>query len=210
MSRKSPEKKTGIDTGEDPGRTRNNNPGVSKLFISQRKDHQKRPCDSKKERHYQARGLTKRRSLGGGLIRETTQKISKTIQESRPINYPINHPGTTQKNHPETARKPPRKTTRIPPRYHPVHPPNTTPIPPESPFRGTPPIPPGLPPKRLLTTLERKILVVIESEPAVSRKEIANVLNISPETVKKYIKKLKRKSVLRRVGPAKGGHWEVV
>ncbi|MCK4614424.1 MAG: winged helix-turn-helix transcriptional regulator [Thermoplasmata archaeon] len=51
---------------------------------------------------------------------------------------------------------------------------------------------------------------MIESEPAVSRKEIANVLNISPETVKKYIKKLKRKSVLRRVGPAKGGHWEVV
>ena len=39
---------------------------------------------------------------------------------------------------------------------------------------------------------------------------MAEKLNISPETIKKNIEKLKAKRILKRIGPDKGGHWEIV
>lgn len=61
-----------------------------------------------------------------------------------------------------------------------------------------------------ITELERRVLDEIERKPGISRNEIADVLNLSPETIKEYIERLKDKGVLRRVGPDKGGHWEVL
>lgn len=61
-----------------------------------------------------------------------------------------------------------------------------------------------------LTRLEQKILDIVVKNPSVTQKEIAHQLKISSETVKEYVSKLKSKGVLRRVGPDKGGHWEVI
>ena len=55
-----------------------------------------------------------------------------------------------------------------------------------------------------------KILVLIESEPIISAKEIAEKLGIISRSVEKHIKNLRDKGILRRVGPDKGGHWEIV
>ncbi len=38
--------------------------------------------------------------------------------------------------------------------------------------------------------------------------EIADILGISRRAVAKQIEKLKNEGKLRRIGPAKGGHWE--
>ena len=43
-----------------------------------------------------------------------------------------------------------------------------------------------------------------------TRGQLAEKLNISPETIKKNIEELKAKKILKRIGPDKGGHWEIV
>ena len=55
----------------------------------------------------------------------------------------------------------------------------------------------------------QKILVLIESDPIISAKEMAEKLGIASRSVEKHIKNLRDKGILRRVGPDKGGHWEI-
>ena len=40
--------------------------------------------------------------------------------------------------------------------------------------------------------------------------EIAQQLNRTERTIERLINKLKADKVIRRIGPAKGGHWEVL
>jgi predicted HTH transcriptional regulator len=39
---------------------------------------------------------------------------------------------------------------------------------------------------------------------------MAETIGISPRAVEKHIANLKKKGVLKRVGPDRGGYWEVV
>ncbi|MCU0666939.1 MAG: hypothetical protein MUF05_07590 [Candidatus Omnitrophica bacterium] len=39
---------------------------------------------------------------------------------------------------------------------------------------------------------------------------MADIVGLSSRAVEKHLSKLKEKGVLRRIGPDKGGHWEVV
>jgi ATP-dependent DNA helicase RecG len=55
-----------------------------------------------------------------------------------------------------------------------------------------------------------KILALIKANPTIAAKNIAETIGISPRAVEKTIAKLKKEKQLRRVGPYKGGHWEVV
>jgi ATP-dependent DNA helicase RecG len=55
-----------------------------------------------------------------------------------------------------------------------------------------------------------KILKLLKNFPALSAREVADRLELSPRAVEKQIAKLREKGLLRRVGPAKGGHWEVL
>lgn len=54
-----------------------------------------------------------------------------------------------------------------------------------------------------------KILHHLRAEPALSAKALAEKLGISSRAVEKQIDLLKKDGRLVRVGPAKGGHWEV-
>ena len=54
-----------------------------------------------------------------------------------------------------------------------------------------------------------KILNVLKVEPELTAKEIARRLEISPRAVEKQIAKLRGAGLLHRIGPAKGGRWEV-
>ena len=65
-------------------------------------------------------------------------------------------------------------------------------------------------PPKTITQLEQNILNIINNNPQTTRNEIAEKLNISPETVKEYLTKLKEKKFLKRVGPDKGGYWKVI
>ena len=61
-----------------------------------------------------------------------------------------------------------------------------------------------------LTKKQTIVLEQIEKKPEISRKELAHILGINPSAVQKHIQGLKDKGYMRRIGPDKGGHWEVV
>jgi ATP-dependent DNA helicase RecG len=54
-----------------------------------------------------------------------------------------------------------------------------------------------------------KIVALIRTEPRLSAREIAGRIGISPRAVEKQIAALKKDGRLRRIGPAKGGYWEL-
>ena len=74
---------------------------------------------------------------------------------------------------------------------------------------NTPQITPQITPQKP-TELEQKILNVIKDKSTASRADISKKLKISEDTVKEYLEKLKKKGLLKRVGPDKGGYWEVL
>ncbi len=55
-----------------------------------------------------------------------------------------------------------------------------------------------------------KILVFLRKRNTASAREIAKALGLTSRAVEKQIAALKAAGRLRRVGPAKGGHWDVV
>jgi len=57
---------------------------------------------------------------------------------------------------------------------------------------------------------ERKVLGIIDRNKFVTIPELAATLRISTTAVENNLAKLKSKKVLKRVGPDKGGHWEIV
>ncbi|OGW47805.1 MAG: hypothetical protein A2V62_05720 [Nitrospirae bacterium RBG_19FT_COMBO_58_9] len=54
-----------------------------------------------------------------------------------------------------------------------------------------------------------KILDLLRKSPTLATREVVQQLGISQHAVEKQIDTLKREGCLRRVGPAKGGYWEV-
>ena len=56
----------------------------------------------------------------------------------------------------------------------------------------------------------QKILDIIGQNSFVTRAELAKETGLSDGGVKKQLKKLQAKGTLKRVGPDKGGHWEVI
>ncbi len=61
-----------------------------------------------------------------------------------------------------------------------------------------------------LTKKQELVLNQIENKQGISRRELARILQINPSAVQKHIQGLKEKGYIRRIGPDKGGHWEVV
>ena len=54
-----------------------------------------------------------------------------------------------------------------------------------------------------------KILKLIARNPQITVKELTTLVDLSRRGVEKNIKKLQEQGLLRRVGPDKGGHWEI-
>jgi len=54
-----------------------------------------------------------------------------------------------------------------------------------------------------------KILELLKRQPALSANALAEKMNISSRAVEKQIGLLKKNGKLRRIGPAKGGRWNV-
>jgi ATP-dependent DNA helicase RecG len=55
-----------------------------------------------------------------------------------------------------------------------------------------------------------KILALLKANPELSAREVAEAMGITSRAVEKQISKLRDEDRIRRIGPAKGGHWEVV
>lgn len=56
----------------------------------------------------------------------------------------------------------------------------------------------------------QKILELITSNPYITIEDLAGNLGISDRGVKKNISKLKSDGLIRRIGPDKGGYWEII
>ncbi len=54
-----------------------------------------------------------------------------------------------------------------------------------------------------------KILAVVRSDPNITIPELAKLAGVSSRTIERNLWKLQGQGLLRRVGPAKGGHWEL-
>lgn len=61
-----------------------------------------------------------------------------------------------------------------------------------------------------LTLKQSAVLGLIKADPSISRKAISEKLGINPSAVQKHLNVLRTKKVIQRVGPDKGGHWEIV
>ena len=55
-----------------------------------------------------------------------------------------------------------------------------------------------------------KIIKQIAENPKVTVKELTTIVGLSRRGVEKNIKKLQECGIIRRVGPDKGGHWEII
>lgn len=60
-----------------------------------------------------------------------------------------------------------------------------------------------------LTLIQKRILEEIKEAPYLTYEEIASILRKSRITVMRNIGVLKNKKLIKRIGPNKGGHWEV-
>ena len=61
-----------------------------------------------------------------------------------------------------------------------------------------------------LSQNQQSIIEAIIHNPYVSARELSEIVGISSRKIEENIKKLKAQGVVKRLGPAKGGYWEIV
>ena len=57
---------------------------------------------------------------------------------------------------------------------------------------------------------QKKILELVKENPQISKNDLSKKIGISATAIDKNIDRLKEKGLLKRIGPDKGGYWEVV
>jgi ATP-dependent DNA helicase RecG len=62
----------------------------------------------------------------------------------------------------------------------------------------------------ILSDNQQKIIKLIRLNNHISARELSSELAISQRKVEENISKLKEKGKLKRLGPAKGGQWEII
>ncbi len=55
-----------------------------------------------------------------------------------------------------------------------------------------------------------KILDAIKNNPKITQNELAEIAGLTRRGIEWNLAKLKEKGIIRRIGPAKGGHWGVI
>ena len=59
-------------------------------------------------------------------------------------------------------------------------------------------------------TTQERILALIEAEPEITRRLLAERVGITPDGVKYHLDKLRAAGVIRHVGATRAGRWEVL
>jgi len=57
---------------------------------------------------------------------------------------------------------------------------------------------------------DQKIIALIAQNQAITGRELAKAIGISVSGVKYQLKRLQQSGLIRRIGPDKGGHWEII
>ena len=61
-----------------------------------------------------------------------------------------------------------------------------------------------------MTPKQSAVLELVRQDPTISRKDISEKLDINESAIQKHLDILKGKKIIQRVGPDKGGHWELL
>ena len=61
-----------------------------------------------------------------------------------------------------------------------------------------------------LSTTRAKIVRIIWKNPNTTAQSISKEINIASRNVQEHLRKLQEQGVIRRIGPDKGGHWEII
>ena len=64
--------------------------------------------------------------------------------------------------------------------------------------------------KSTLKGTQKNIVDIILNNPDVTISQIAARLGLNPRGIDKHLKRLRDQGIIRRVGPDKSGHWEVI
>jgi hypothetical protein len=64
--------------------------------------------------------------------------------------------------------------------------------------------------EKLSEKTPRCILAALAQNPKVTIADLAEIVGVSDRTIERHLKRLQAQGRFRRVGPAKGGHWEVL
>ena len=57
---------------------------------------------------------------------------------------------------------------------------------------------------------QEMILDEIRKHPFTTCEQLAKVIGITPDGIKKQLEKMKKAKRIKHVGPTKGGHWEII
>ncbi len=58
--------------------------------------------------------------------------------------------------------------------------------------------------------ITQKIINAIDENPKISQTELAEKINVSTDSIKYHLNKLKKAGIIKRVGADRGGHWELI
>ena len=61
-----------------------------------------------------------------------------------------------------------------------------------------------------LSAMRGRIVKIIWKNPNLTAQSISKEVEIAPRNVQEHLKYLQKAGVLRRVGPDKGGYWEII
>ena len=64
--------------------------------------------------------------------------------------------------------------------------------------------------KEKIEKSKEKIMRFISENPQITTNQLAELTHLSIAGVEKNLRQLKEQNLIRRVGPDKGGHWEVI
>lgn len=64
--------------------------------------------------------------------------------------------------------------------------------------------------KEKIEKSKEKIMRFISENPQITTNQLAELIHLSIAGVEKNLRQLKEQNLIRRVGPDKGGHWEVI
>lgn len=63
--------------------------------------------------------------------------------------------------------------------------------------------------KKTTKKMADRLMVIIEEDPNVSVKEMAEKVGLTIEGAKYHIRNMKKQGIIERIGPDKGGYWKV-
>lgn len=76
--------------------------------------------------------------------------------------------------------------------------------------QAVPPKMTGKTPGKMTGKMTGKILSLLRDNPALAIPDLAEALGKSERTVERKIQELRQSGLLKRIGPAKGGYWEII